>query len=151
MFFHHPTLFCSSFGMASSWPILLLCAAHGDLSIPTEAFKGVSHKDSGWSLQALLHPFPVVAAPVPGFWEDRGGSQQDHIPQESRWAASSSRWVQTTPAKGRQGAEGTDPHPQAGREGNGTWAMSEGPQPTAKSGKNSHITHHAFTAILLHS
>lgn len=44
--------------------ILLLCAAHGAVSLPTEAFRGVSHKGSGCSLQPLLHPLPVVAAPT---------------------------------------------------------------------------------------
>lgn len=42
--------------------ILLLCAAHWAVSLPTEAFRGVSHKGSGCSLQPLLHPLPVVAA-----------------------------------------------------------------------------------------
>lgn len=121
---------------------------------PTEPFRGVSCKDSGWSLQPLLHPFRVLAA-LAKLCQALGSTEEAPnraiFPKRAGWAARSPRQVQTTPAKGRQGAEGTDPHPQAGRGGNGTWAMSEGPQPTATTGKDSHITHGAFTAILPHS
>lgn len=130
---------------------MLLCAAHGDEPLPTEAFTGVSHEDGGCSLQPLLRPLPAVAAPAKlclaaGRTEE--APNKAILPKTAGWAARSPRQVQATPTKGRQRAEGTEPHPQAGRKGTGTWAMSEGPQPTAKAGKDGHITHDVFTAIL---
>lgn len=93
--------------------------------------------------------------PLPSCARLSGGQRRvptgPYSPREQGGTARSPRQVQTTPAQGRQGAEGTDPHLQVGRGGNGAWAMSEGTQPTAKTRKDGHITHGAFTAILPHS
>lgn len=103
-------------------------------------------------MQPLLCPLPAVAAPAKlclAAGRRQEAPNKAIFPKRAGWAARSPRQVQAMPTKGRQRAEGTDPHPQAGREGNGTRAMSEGAQPTAKAGKDGHITYDVFTIFTI--
>lgn len=84
---------------------MLLCAAHGDVSLPIEAFRDSSHEDLGCSLQPLLHSLAMVAAPAKlclPFGRIEEAPSRAIFPKRAGLAARSPRQVQTTPAKGRQ-------------------------------------------------